>query len=420
MPLTIGCPNCPTKLKVPDNAGGRRVKCPKCGWVLTVPSGTQPPPPAREAEAAPPPVLPPTPEPPLTPPPVKADDEPPPPVRARRMEDDEDDRLVPPVRAARRREDEEDARSARRRRDDEPTDDTGRLHKGWKTVARGYRMFGLAMLFLLLGVPAFGGTFFAFEGFRVLETSDRWTDLTEKQLAQLAIPFGIGGLFSFLVGLFTLLGYAFLMGMPKPEKGGQGKGLAIAMFFLLFVGLGAISALLLPFFSAGVGTALGKPKLKKVGLGLLVWYLVGLFGVPLLTAGAFFGIGVGLGDGVLASIVSVAVGTVLGVFVFFSVWGTFISMRRGIQASVRERGIVGGEDPRPADEPKRKRRDRADEDDDRPRRRKQEEADRDEPDNDPPPPAKRATRTEDDEDDRPKKRKRDDDEDEGDRPRKRR
>jgi len=34
MPLTATCPNCSTKLRVPDELAGRRVKCSKCGTVF--------------------------------------------------------------------------------------------------------------------------------------------------------------------------------------------------------------------------------------------------------------------------------------------------------------------------------------------------------------------------------------------------
>lgn len=414
MPRTIGCPNCPTKLKVPDDAGGRRAKCPKCGMVMTIPSGSEPLPSAREVEPAP--FVPHTPEPPLAPPPAAKPDDSPPPVRARRT-DDSDERPVP---AARRRDDEDRPTRHRQRDDGDRHDgDTARLHKGWKSVALGYRMLGLGMLFLLLGVPAAIGSFIAVGGLDAVERRPHWYDLSEKEIGQLAIPLAITAGTAMLVGLFTFLAHVFMMGMPKDEKGGKGKGLAVTMFFLPFVGLAAVSSLiLLPLFSSGIGTALNKPRLRKYGIGLFVWYAVGFILLPLLAGGAFVGVqavlaaepnGVlyaGLGAGVIA--------LVLGLFVFFSIWGTFAGMRRGIQASIRERGLIGGQDPQPAHEPERKRRNRDDDESGRPRGRV--EVDHGDPDDALQPSPKRAIQNEDDEDDRPKKRKRDED----DRPRKRR
>lgn len=37
MPATIPCPECDARLKVPDGAAGRRIRCPRCGTTLTVP-----------------------------------------------------------------------------------------------------------------------------------------------------------------------------------------------------------------------------------------------------------------------------------------------------------------------------------------------------------------------------------------------
>jgi membrane-associated protease RseP (regulator of RpoE activity) len=36
MPLVIGCPSCKAKLKAPDNAVGKAVKCPSCGTAIAV------------------------------------------------------------------------------------------------------------------------------------------------------------------------------------------------------------------------------------------------------------------------------------------------------------------------------------------------------------------------------------------------
>ena len=49
MPFSINCPICRTKLKVPDAAVGRQIKCPQCGNKMSVAAG--------EPEPAPPPVV---------------------------------------------------------------------------------------------------------------------------------------------------------------------------------------------------------------------------------------------------------------------------------------------------------------------------------------------------------------------------
>lgn len=436
MPLTLACPSCPAKLKVPETAAGRRVKCPKCGGVMTVPAdavpgGSQPPPAARP-EPPPPVLLPPPPPPPpveefedlvpASPPPAartarRADEEP---VRpARRRDDDSDERPAPraakPAAVAKRRDDNDDYRG------DDP-DGFARLHRGWKTVALGYRMLGLAMLFVLLGVLVTVGA-----GVAATLTSGKdlpvlFSGGGDKEKAEVfALPALAGGVFGGLAALFAFLGYLFLMWMPKDEDGGKGKTLGIVMFILLFIpGLSALVPWLLPIYSAGVGTALGKPKLRKYGFGLYIWYIVGLIGLPLLAGGSYYagyaldppgnrsgatqGMLVGMGASVLLTLF-------LGLFVFFSVWGTFAGLRRGIQASIRQRGIIGGEDPQPADTPRGKRGKRDDDSDDRPARGKDKGKDRDSSGEHRPVKVAKATRGPESDEPRPAKRKRDDDSD---------
>lgn len=48
MPITFACTKCNHNLRVPDNAGGKRVKCPKCKEVLRVPDGPEESKPATE------------------------------------------------------------------------------------------------------------------------------------------------------------------------------------------------------------------------------------------------------------------------------------------------------------------------------------------------------------------------------------
>lgn len=453
MPLTVACPNCPAKLKVPEAAAGRRVKCPKCGGVMTVPAAPLDPTPAAAVVTPPAPVAP-RPVPVVPPPPVEdlqdlAPTSPPPAARAARRAEADD----PPARAARRRDDDSDERPAPRaarpaatkRRDDgndyhpndyrsdDPDGLAPRLHRGWKMVALGYRMLGLAMLFSLLGVLGTVGGMIAFGGSKAVDALSAGAKSPERVL-ELATPgLAVGGVFLGLAGLFAFLGYLFLMLMPKDEDGGKGKTLGIVMFILLFIpGLNALVPWLLPLYSAGVGTALGKPKLRKYGFGLYVWYAVGFILIPLLAGGALFAgwmidppVKEVASQGMLISaLVAGVISLILGLVVFFSVWGTFAGMRRGITASIRERGVIDGEDPRPAETPRGKKGKRDDDEDERPARGqgKGKGKDRDssaehrpvkvkakDPEPEAPRPAKRK-RDDDSDDDQPRaKRRRDDD-----------
>lgn len=57
MPIEFHCSSCQQFLRVPDDAAGKKAKCPKCQEVLTVPSAAVPPvfPPLPSASAPPPP-----------------------------------------------------------------------------------------------------------------------------------------------------------------------------------------------------------------------------------------------------------------------------------------------------------------------------------------------------------------------------
>jgi lipopolysaccharide-induced tumor necrosis factor-alpha factor len=101
MPILVTCPTCGTNAAAPDNAGGKKVKCPKCQAILDVPA-----PQAPVVEVAPPaaPVAQYTPPPSAYPPPVP---EPEPRRRRRDEEEDEEPR--------RRRRDEDDDEPRRRR-----------------------------------------------------------------------------------------------------------------------------------------------------------------------------------------------------------------------------------------------------------------------------------------------------------------
>lgn len=41
MSVTVDCPSCKRKIRVPDTAAGRRGKCPSCGTILDVPTAAQ-------------------------------------------------------------------------------------------------------------------------------------------------------------------------------------------------------------------------------------------------------------------------------------------------------------------------------------------------------------------------------------------
>lgn len=82
MPITIAC-GCGRSLKVRDELAGRKVRCPGCSDVLTVPAADS----AAEAESAPLAVGPP----PLPPSRSATWDEPRPSARSRRRRDEDDD-----------------------------------------------------------------------------------------------------------------------------------------------------------------------------------------------------------------------------------------------------------------------------------------------------------------------------------------
>ena len=42
MPITLNCPSCSHRLKVPDSAAGRRGKCPGCGAAVQIPAAPSP------------------------------------------------------------------------------------------------------------------------------------------------------------------------------------------------------------------------------------------------------------------------------------------------------------------------------------------------------------------------------------------
>lgn len=280
---------------------------------------------------------------------MEADDRPassPIPVRPAPADHDSDiDDILRPRRRA--------AAEAKAAKSPASTADTGGpLHPGWKSVALGYRMFGVKMLLALLGGLGVITTFVLVEGWAPADRMIRNPERFDSDSPLLLVPMAVAGVTAAVVALFSLLGHIFLMGMPNDRLGGKGKGLAGLMFILLLVGLAPVSALLLPAYSAGIGTALGKPRLTKYGWGLYVWYLVGLVVLPLLAGGTFLGVQMFLAaepnNAMYAALGAGVIALVLGAYVYLSVWGTFVGLRRGISASVRERGISVGGSPNKA------------------------------------------------------------------------
>jgi predicted Zn finger-like uncharacterized protein len=72
MPITVDCPSCNRKLRVPDDLQGKKVKCPTCGTTFTAGASAAPPPAEEEERPAPAPVTPRRPA-----PPDEYDEEPP-------------------------------------------------------------------------------------------------------------------------------------------------------------------------------------------------------------------------------------------------------------------------------------------------------------------------------------------------------
>ena len=102
MPILITCPTCGTNAAAPDNAAGKKVKCPKCQAVLDVPAQEAPP----VLEVEPQPVVQYAPPPSAYPAPAAE-----PPSSRRGREDDYDDE----PRRRRRDEDEDEPRRRRGR-----------------------------------------------------------------------------------------------------------------------------------------------------------------------------------------------------------------------------------------------------------------------------------------------------------------
>jgi predicted Zn finger-like uncharacterized protein len=265
MPEVVSCPDCQSKLRVPDNLLGKKVKCPKCSNAFTA---------VAERPAAPPAAA--RPRKPAPPPPEEEEEEAPRPRKpARRQEeefeeepvarkrkpappppeDEEEEEEAPRARRRRRDEDEEEAEAPRRRRrrddDDEDEDEdedyeVGSIRKPgkgtpaeWRKVRSGFSflifgqitlmavllialvMCGISMLTLTSGVRAGaqgGDPRAGMMGGIVL-------------LLLTILVYGLGGLTS--LGL-TVTGHVFTLAAP-PKHGA--KTLAMVALILLGVSL---------------------------------------------------------------------------------------------------------------------------------------------------------------------------------------
>jgi ribosomal protein S27E len=186
--MQVVCSGCNAKIKVPDKAAGKKIKCPRCATVLTVPMPDTSRAPEESAPPGSKPELPPpkqansrAEEPLETPDEDQSDDlavtekpasgsKSPPPIKSKRaswgdadVEADEDER---PSRRRRDRDDDDDEdedddhRSRRRRRDDDDDNDDdldfdvrkrrgGRKRRGSKKATNG-----LAMTSMIMGIVA--------------------------------------------------------------------------------------------------------------------------------------------------------------------------------------------------------------------------------------------------------------------------
>jgi hypothetical protein len=170
--MQVVCSGCSAKIKVPDKAAGKKIKCPRCATVLTVPMADAPAETQEPAEAPPPPEEPPEEE---APPEETPDEEPADDTevaekplsrskRASRDDDENDDEDSGPPKRRRARddddddqeenEDEDDDRPRRKRRRDEDDDDDDvdiRKRRG-RRGKKGPN--GLAITSMILGISA--------------------------------------------------------------------------------------------------------------------------------------------------------------------------------------------------------------------------------------------------------------------------
>jgi hypothetical protein len=219
---------------------------------------------------------------------------------------------------------------------DAPAEDApGPLDPGWRKVAVGYRMLRFALWLLLLGAVASVGV-----------TVGAWALYAQKVVQDAAVPQVagnvVGGTFALGVAVFALLGHLFFLAMPSDENGGKGKQLALTMLVVgIMPGFNVIvPLLLLPVFSAGVGTALGDRRLTQSGWLLYTWYAAAGLALPML-AYLLVIAGASLGMPVVGGIVAGWFALVGWVLVLVALDRTFAGFRRGIEDALRERGTRG-------------------------------------------------------------------------------
>jgi hypothetical protein len=137
--MLVTCGGCDSKIKIPNTAAGKRVKCPKCATAIRVPTAESAP---EEAVAAVPAAKP-RPQ----PPPLK-------PSRGKSRDDDEEDD-----------EDERPKKRRRREKDDEDDDDAGvprrkkRKRRSISGLAVASMVLGIGSLILLITGPCVGSIF---------------------------------------------------------------------------------------------------------------------------------------------------------------------------------------------------------------------------------------------------------------------
>jgi predicted Zn finger-like uncharacterized protein len=320
MPELVSCPDCQSKLRVPDHLLGKKVKCPRCGNPFQA-TAEQPAPPPEEEEEAPRPRKPARREEyeeeavarkrkPARPP--EDEEEEIPVARRRRDEDDEEE--SPRARRRRRDEDEEeDVPVARRRRDEEDEDDyepapiRKQVHgtvTDWKRVRLGITLV-IYSIFIALG------------------------DVLLACCAQVVVAF-------LLVG-------AMQQGM---QQGARPEGLAVAaggsaMLYLavLIVEVVVLLACVALSFTGNVFCIFAPPK---HGAKILALVALILFGVSLLGAvGAMFLPAIGTtraGGGVMAAASGpVALGGGLGVT---ASWVVFLFFLRGMAKAMKDHGLA--------------------------------------------------------------------------------
>lgn len=187
MPITANCTGCGSAIKAPDNAAGKKVKCPKCATVMVLPAAAV----GEAIQATPRPAAPPPAPPRAAPPPTPAA---PPPIQQS-------------VRAAREDSDEDERHDDRDDRDDrEDLDDRDIRRRGSRVGGEGGTN-GLAIAGMVLGIVGFAVVFIPCIG---------WL---------LAIILGIVGA--------TLSG----IGLASAGKLGSGKGMAIAGLVLSIIAI---------------------------------------------------------------------------------------------------------------------------------------------------------------------------------------